>query len=155
MAKRPTPAQLDLFLRLYELRRETKLRAARDWFLKNYFVQTVEDYARVAPPGSEENTYVRMVTSYWEMVCDLLNQGLLPEEFFFKHANEFYFVWRRLEATIPAVRKGYRSPMLFAELEKAAERFEKWMERRAPGSLAEIRKAVQQQIETGQRRGQE
>lgn len=142
MAKKPTRFQVDLFLRLYELRRESKLRAARDWFLKNYFVETTEDYARVAPPGSEQNAYVRMVTSYWEMVCGLLNLGLLPEEFFFQHTNEFYTVWERLKPTVGPVRQFYRNPHFFRELEKASQRYEKWMERRVPGSLAVLREVI-------------
>lgn len=144
MPKKPTAAQMEMYLRLYELRREAKLRAARDWFLKNYFVEKPDDYQRLAPPGSEENAYVRMTISYWEMACGILNLGLLPEEFFFQHTGEFYAVWDRLKPTIAALRQGYRNPHMFAEMEKAARRFEKWMERRAPGHIAEVRKALKQ-----------
>ena len=43
----------NLILRLYELRREPKLREAREWFSANFKgVKTMEDLQRVAPPGS-------------------------------------------------------------------------------------------------------
>jgi len=31
-------------------RRETRLREARDWFFKNYFVNSMEDSMRIAAP---------------------------------------------------------------------------------------------------------
>jgi hypothetical protein len=37
----PTHEQAKLQLELYELRREARLRQARDWFFKNYFCRLV------------------------------------------------------------------------------------------------------------------
>ena len=64
--KRPTPTQARLHLQLYDLRREARLRQARDWFLQNYFPKEPEDMLRLAPPGSPENASMRMVLSYWD-----------------------------------------------------------------------------------------
>jgi hypothetical protein len=36
----------------YELGREAKLRQARDWFTKNYFVNNIDDAMRIAPMGT-------------------------------------------------------------------------------------------------------
>lgn len=146
MPKKPTQAQIELYLRLFELRREAKLRAARDWFMRSYFVDKLEDFPRVAPPGSEENAYFRMTTGYWEMACHILNLGLLPEEFFFQHTGEFYVVWERLRPALGEARAYYRNPHILDEMEKAARRFEKWMERRAPGSLQVIRKQIREVV---------
>src|SRR6266705_69216 len=55
-----TNEQVNLMLRLYEERREPKLREARDWFSANFHVKIAEDLTRVCPPGSKENTYMRM-----------------------------------------------------------------------------------------------
>ncbi|MFQ5926185.1 MAG: hypothetical protein ACE5MH_01990 [Terriglobia bacterium] len=151
MPRKPTPAQVELFLRLYELRREAKLRTARDWFINNFFVESLEDYQRLAPPGSEENAYVRMTLSYWEMACDLLHLGLLPEELFLRHAAEFYNVWLHVQPLVGAMRQQFRNPHAFAALEKAAQRYEKWTERRAPGSLEIFRQFVKQAAEQKRR----
>ena len=52
MAKRkPTLAQVQLHLQLCDLRREPRLRQAREWFLKNYFAASPEDAHRLTPPA--------------------------------------------------------------------------------------------------------
>jgi hypothetical protein len=136
---KPTSAQVDLHLRLYELRREPKLRAARAWFEKNFTAQTLEDVQRLAPPGSEENAYFRMIISYWEMVCALLDYGLLHEDLFFETTGEQYLVWERVKPLVPAWRQMFGNPRMVEHLESAARRYEKWYERRAPGSLEKLR----------------
>lgn len=134
-----TPAQVDLYLRLYEMRRETKLRAAREWFVNHFQPQSLEDLQRLAPPQSQENAYMRMVLSYWEMVCALFDQGLLPEDLFFETTGEQYLVWFRLEPLVSAFRKQFGYPSMFQHLERVARRYEKWIERRAPGYVERMR----------------
>ena len=141
---RPTPAQAQLLLQLYDLRREPKLRQAREWFMANCFADTPEEFQRLAPPGTQENAYGRMVISYWDQACALLNYGLLHEELFFETTNEFWFVWERLKALAPTYRKHYGNPYLQEHLEKAATRYEKWMRRRAPRCLDALRQFAQQ-----------
>lgn len=136
---KPTPAQAQLLLQLYDLRREPKLRQAREWFMANYFVETLEEAQRLIPPGSPESTYMRMAISYWDQACALLNYGLLHEELFFETTNEFWFVWDRLKPLAPTFRKQFANPRLQEHLEKAATRYEKWSERRAPGFLDVLR----------------
>ena len=145
MAKsRATHAQAQLQLQLYDLRREEKLRKARDWFAANFWVDKPEDMQAIAPQGSEENAYMRMVVSYWEQACILFNQGLLNEEQFFTSSGEFFMVWERLKPVAAQMRQQFKNPYFFANLEKAAKRFEKWSERRAPGSRAIMREFMRQ-----------
>lgn len=47
---KPTHEQAQLNLQLYEMRREARLRQARDWFFKNYFVDSMDDSMRIAAP---------------------------------------------------------------------------------------------------------
>ena len=140
--KKPTPAQVDLQLRLYELRRETKLRAARDWFAKSFFIKKAEDTEWIAPQGSEENAYYRMVVTYWDMACALFNYGLLHEELFFESTGEYYMVWVRTEPAIMEWRKLFGDPKVGHNLEETARRYEKWRERRAPGSVRRMREMI-------------
>ena len=58
---KPTHEQARLHLQVYEMRREARLRQGRDWFFKNYHVETIEDAMRIAPPGSENGAFVGMV----------------------------------------------------------------------------------------------
>ena len=41
----------NLLLRLYELRREERLRNARDWFMKNFRASTMEEFQKLCPLG--------------------------------------------------------------------------------------------------------
>ena len=145
MAKgKPTPAQGQLQLQLYDLRREATIRQARKWYLQNFFPETLQDLQRLAPPDSQESAFMRMVVSYWDQACLLLNYGLLHEDLFFLTGGEFFQVWVRIEPVVGAMRQGFRNPHMFSDLEKAAQRYKKWSERRAPGSLEAFRQYMQQ-----------
>ena len=144
MGTKPTHEQGQLHLQVYDLRREAKLRQARDWFFKNYFAETIEDSHRIAGPGTENGALVMQVHSYCENVCALLNYGLLHEDLFFETSGEFYGVWERVKTVTPQYRKLFANPLMFTSLEKAAERFEKWSESKAPGSIVAMRQMMKQ-----------
>jgi hypothetical protein len=141
---KPTHEQARLQLQLYEERRETLLRAARDWFTKNYFVSSMEESMRIAAPGTENGAKVMMVFSYWEQACALLNYGLLHENLFFETSGEFFGVWERVRPIIQEGRKMFTNPGFLAHMEKAAQRFEQWCEARSPGQIAAMRKYMEQ-----------
>jgi hypothetical protein len=140
----PTPEQGQLQLQLYDLRREAKLRQARDWFNQNYFADTFEESMRIAPFGSQEGAYFMMVLSYWDQACAYLNHGLLHEQLFFETSGEFFGVWERVKPIIPGARERFRQKLFAANLEKAAQRFEQWLETESPGSVEAMRQFMQQ-----------
>jgi hypothetical protein len=144
MSEKPTHEQGQLQLQLYDLRREAKLRQARDWFTQNYFVDTFEDSMRIAPFGSQEGTYVMMVLSYWEQACAFLNHGLLHEQLFFETSGEFFGVWERIKPVVPKMREMFHQKLFLANLETAAQRFEKFIETASPGSVEAMRQWTQQ-----------
>jgi hypothetical protein len=144
MSEKPTHEQGQLQLQLYDLRREAKLRQARDWFTQNYFVDTFEDSMRIAPFGSQEGTYVMMVLSYWEQACAFLNHGLLHEQLFFETSGEFFGVWERVKPIVPKMREMFHQNLFLANLEKTAQRFEKFIETASPGSVEAMRQWTQQ-----------
>ena len=150
-SKKPTMAQAQLQMQLYDLRREPRLRAARKWFMQNFFLEKPEDAQQVAPPGSKQDAYVRMTISYWEMVCQMMEYGMLHEDLFFQTTNEQYLVWERIKPAIAAIRLHVHNAHMFENLEKAAKRYEKWVERRAPGHLAVVRKWMEQGLKSGQK----
>ncbi len=141
---KPTHDQAQLQLQLYDLRREAKLRQAREWFTQNYFVDSMEDSNRIAPPGSQEGTYVMMVLTYWDQACALLNNGLLHEQLFFEASGEFFAIWERVKPIVQSVREKYRMNHFLVNLEKAAQRFEKWLEEVSPGGVEAMRQYTQQ-----------
>jgi hypothetical protein len=144
MQATPTHEQAKLHLQVFEERREARLRQARDWFFKNYFAETLDDVMRIAGPGSEGGTNFMMVATYWEQACALLNYGLLHEGLFFETSGEFFGVWERIKPTISDAREKFSNKQFLANLEKAAQRYETWIESRSPGHIAAMRGFMKQ-----------
>ena len=144
MDSKPTQEQARLHLQVYDLRRETRLREARDWFLKNYVVEKFDDAMRIAAPGTEGGVFAGMVMGYWEQACALLNYGLLHEDLFFETSGEFFGVWERLKPIVPEARERFVYKQFLAHMESAAKRFESWTERRSPGHIAAMRHFMKQ-----------
>jgi len=144
MATNPTYEQGDLQLKIFELRREARLRQARDWFSQNFNPKSFDEAMRIAPMGTDAGTSFMMVVSYWDQACAYLNHGLLHEELFFETNGEFFFVWERVKPTMQEARQRFSNPLFLAQLEKAAQRYETWIEKRAPGHIAAMRQMMTQ-----------
>ena len=144
METKPTHEQAQLHLQVYDMRREARMRQGRDWFFKNYFADTLEESMRISAPGTESGAFVAMVLSYWEQACALLNAGLLHDELFFQTSGEFFGVWERVKAIVPQAREKFAYKLYLAEMEKAAQRYEAWIEKRSPGHVAAMRDFMKQ-----------
>ena len=140
----PTHEQGQLQLQIYDLRREAKLRQARDWVFQNYHVDTLDDAMRIAAPGTETGALAMMVFSYWEQACALLNYGLLHEGLFFETSGEFFGVWELVKPIVPQARERFVNKQFLAHMEKAAQRYEAWIESRSPGHIAGMRQFMKQ-----------
>jgi hypothetical protein len=145
-----THEQVNLMLRLYDTRREPRLREAREWFLANFNPQNGEDLMRIAPPMSQENAFMRMVVSYWEMVASIVNRGLIDEEFFFENTGEQWIVWERLKPVVDVWRTMFKNPYTFKNLENHCTRLEEWREKRAPGTTEAMRGVMKAMREAAQ-----
>jgi hypothetical protein len=112
-----THEQVNLMLRLYDIRREPRLREARDWYIRNFRPTSLEDVTNLAAPNSEESAFMRMVLSYWDMAANIVNRGLIDEEFFFESTGEQWIVFERVRPIVAAWRAMFKNPMAFARLE--------------------------------------
>jgi hypothetical protein len=144
MEAKPTHEQAQLHLQIYDLRRETRLRQARDWFFKNYFVESLDDWMRIGGPGTENGTNAMMVLSYWDQACAMLNYGLLHEGLFFETSGEFFGVWERVKPVLAGARERFANKQFLGNLEKAAQRYEGWIESRSPGQIEAMRQMMKQ-----------
>ena len=68
---------VNLMIKLYELRREERMREARTWFATSFKAKTLEEFQALCPPGSDENASFRMLVTYWDMVGSFLTSGVL------------------------------------------------------------------------------
>ena len=112
MPRKPTHADAELLLRLYEIRREPELRQARKWFLTEFQPGPWETIKPRYLTHSDEDRWFRQTTSYWEMVGTLVNRAILHPELFFEHTGEDIVTWRRCEPWMEGVRADIRPTYL-------------------------------------------
>ena len=123
MQARATYDDARLIIELYETRREERMRKARAWFASSFRPKTLDDFAALCPPGSDENASYRMVTTYWEMVASFVTGGVLHQELFFQSGRELLLVWERLRDVLPAIREVNKDPVLYQHLETVGTEF--------------------------------
>lgn len=124
MHSRPTYDDADLVMRLYDLRREERLRKARAWFGASFKgVATVEQFQAVCAPGTDENAFFRMVTTYWEMAASFVTSGVLNEALFYESGRELLLVWERSRDYIAAFRTANNDPTYLRNLEIVGNAF--------------------------------
>ena len=107
----------DLILKLYDLRREKKMRKARNWIFS--FNPTSADEIMQTMMNPEVGPYLRMVTSYWDMAATFVNQGAIDAEMFNQTAGEHIMVFAKVEPYLAQLREKFQNPRAFANLEKA------------------------------------
>ncbi len=139
-----THEQANLLLRLYELRRDPRMREAREWFISDFSALTLDELFKKYPPGSKENASYRMVVSYWDMCAGMVNRGLIDDEFFFENNGELWVVWDKVKELALSTRKALGNPMALKNLLELGERFEAWREKTAPGHNANMRERFRQ-----------
>jgi hypothetical protein len=111
--RKPTHADADLLLRLYEMRREPELRLARQWFLTDFKPEGWLEIKLRYLTHTDEDRHFRMTTSYWEMVGTLVNRGVLHADLFFDHTGEDIVTWERCKGWIEEARKDIRPTYLY------------------------------------------
>jgi hypothetical protein len=138
----PTYDDANLILRLYELRREERLRQARAWFTAHFKPKSWDDLARIAPAGSDENASYRMVITYWDMAASFVTSGVLDQQLFFQSGREMLLVWERVRDVLPAIREKYEDPNLWMHLEQVGSEYAAWYSRQSPGAYPAFLKRI-------------
>jgi hypothetical protein len=133
-AARATYDDVNLVIRLYELRRDERLREARRWFAASFKAKTLDEFHALCPVGSEPNESYRMVVTYWDMVASFLTSGVVNQELFFQSGGELIFVWERVRDVVPQLREANNNPQQYKNLEQAAGAFVQWWNKQAPGA---------------------
>ncbi len=106
----------ELILKLYDLRRETKMREARNWIFS--FNPTSADDFEKTMMDPEVGGYLRMVTSYWDMAAALVNHGAIDADMFKDTVGEHIMVFAMVEPFLADLRTKWEMPEAFAHLEK-------------------------------------
>ena len=139
---KPTCDDVNLVLKLYDMRREPRMREARRWFTGSFKAKSLDDFNALCPSGSEQHASYRMVTTYWEMVASFVTSGVLNDELFFQTGRELLFCWERVRDLVPHVRELYKNPIELRNLEAAAKLYIKWWNKQAPGAYEAFSKRI-------------
>lgn len=105
----------DLILKLYELRREEKMREARNWMI-GFFPESAADIAQ-AMIDTETSAYYRMVTTYWDMAASFVKHGAIDEAMFSDIHGEHILVFSKIEPFLEELRLMLENPGYLSNLE--------------------------------------
>lgn len=104
-------------LKLYELRREEKMRQARAWFFSDFAPQSAADIFKLYRAGEPESAHFRTVVSYWDMAASLVLNGAIDEKIFLDANTEHIFVYAKIAPFLPEIRQLFGEPEFFTHLE--------------------------------------
>ena len=91
-----TAADAELVLRLYEVRREEKLRKARRFLVFDFNPKTVEELRVVSrDTKSEHNPGWRQALSYWEMAASFVLRGAIDADLFLDSCAEGILIYAK------------------------------------------------------------
>ena len=95
---------VELVLKLYELRRDPEMRKAREWYFTEFNPANATDIGRVFASGYQASGYYRMLTSYWDMAASLVLNGGIDEQIFLAANTEHIGVFAKIEPFIAEMR---------------------------------------------------
>lgn len=108
---------VEVILKLYELRREEKMRRARNWYFTEFNPQSALEISKMFASGYEASENYRMLTSYWDMVASFVLNGGIDEKVFLDSNTEHIGVFARLEPFISEMRELSGEPDYLLHLE--------------------------------------
>ncbi len=116
-----THADAELILKLYDTRRESEIRKARQWWTTTFWPESTDDVLKVMrAAGTPENAWLRQVLGYWSMASSFVSHGVLNEDLFLEpsFSGEMFFIYAKVEPFLKELREKTQNPLLLANLEK-------------------------------------
>lgn len=120
-------------LKLYELRRDDQMRAARQWYFSEFAPTSAMDIVALYRGGERASANFRMVTSYWDTAASLVLNDGIDRKMFLDANTEHVFVYAKIADYLAEVRELFREPDYLVHLEnlvRALPDFEVKMESR-------------------------
>jgi hypothetical protein len=147
MSKKPTSADAQLILQLYDLRREPEMRKARNWWLVTFWPESAEDFMKIgAAMGTQENNWLRQAAGYWSMAATLALAGTVNLELFLdpSFSGEMFFIFAKVKPFLGELRTKMKNPRMFANIEKLINRTKQGREwlKYVEGQVAARREAM-------------
>ncbi len=105
-------------LKLYELRRDEKMRAARAWYFSEFAPENAMDIIALYRGGEQASAKFRMVTSYWDMAASFALNGAIDEKTFLDANTEHIFVYAKIAPFLAEIRQLFNEPDYLLNLEQ-------------------------------------
>ncbi|HEV7699114.1 MAG TPA: hypothetical protein VGO43_02700 [Pyrinomonadaceae bacterium] len=105
----------DLIMKLYELRREEKMRDARRWVI-TFFPESFDDVMQTVVDEKTSANF-RMLTTYWDMAASFVNRGAIDEAMFLDSAGESWVVFAKVQPYLNEYREAIKNPGFMKQLE--------------------------------------
>ena len=134
--RKATPADGELILKLYDLRREPVMRQARADMIAKFHPKSWEEFSAVLKGDHPLNTAYRMVSSYWEMAAGLAKHGALHVGLLSENCGEGLILFAKAESYLAEIRAG-NAPKAYVNMEWLLKNSREVRER-----LATIRKRL-------------
>jgi hypothetical protein len=104
-------------LKLYELRRDEKMRESRQWYFSQFAPQSAMDIIALFRGGERASANFRMITSYWDMASSFVLNGAIDEKMFFDANTEHVLVYSKIQPFLADVRQLFQEPGYLLNLE--------------------------------------
>jgi hypothetical protein len=104
-------------LKLYELRRDDRMRAARAWYFSEFAPKSAMDIIALYRGGAEASANFRMVTSYWDTAASLVLNGGIDEKLFLDANTEHIFIYAKVEPYLAEIRQIFNEQDYLIHLE--------------------------------------
>ena len=104
-------------LKLYELRRDEQMRAARQWYFSEFAPKSAMDIIALYRGGERASANFRMVVSYWDTAASLVLNGGIDQKMFLDANTEHVFVYAKIVDFLAEIRELFREPDFLIHLE--------------------------------------
>ena len=120
MEDAPDHLDADLILKLYDLRREESLRAAREKLTSEFWPKNAKEAVAVTAHEHPLNRTYRQVSTYWEMVYRMARHGIIHGDFLVENNGEGLLLYAKVEPYLAEIRAA-TSPRSFQNAEWVAK----------------------------------
>jgi hypothetical protein len=110
-----------LILQLDRLREEAEMRKARRWWIDEFSPRNAADYLKIEMAhGTQQNKWLRQVTTYWGLAASFVLDGTLGEKAFLRpqFSAEMFDMFAKVQPFLRQLRDRTHNPEFMANVEQ-------------------------------------
>jgi hypothetical protein len=111
----------ELFLKLYDLRREPVMREARSYVGGEFLPASADELVDIVTCGGKHGSFVLQVYGYWDMVSAFVQSGALEGKLVYDTCAELYFQYAKIQPYLAEFRQRMNLPEWMISLERLVE----------------------------------